>query len=722
MTKCPWIRWWVSLLLLTPVLAQEETGTAAGTIAAVSLETQLKLDGKLNEPEWQLATPANGFVQAEPYQGTPASENTDVRVLFDREHLYVGVLCYDRNAQDPIINTRRRDFDDRDNDTFSVVLSPFNDNRTGYIFSTTPEGAQRDAQVTQDGVQVNLQWDGVWYVKTARVEQGWSIEMAIPFKTLRFFRHNGTWTINFSRQMRRKNEVSYWSLVPRRYSLGRISSAGKLEGLSEIPRGRNLLVKPFFLSDVSRIASRPGERRFSPDGGIDVKYGLSSQLALDLTLNTDFSQVEVDQQQVNLTRFPLFFPEKRDFFLENAGVFHFGVRPDERRGGPDAEDVLLFFSRRIGLSPSGEPIPILGGARLTGRVDRFNFGFLSVQTRSEGPTPANNFSVARVKMDVFSNSDVGAILVNRSARSNDHSRALGVDTNFKFRNDLRFTTFLARTDSDQIRDSNWAGKLAAGWEDNFWEFKGEYLDIGENFENDMGFTLRKGIRTVRTSYAIKPRPRRNRFIREVNPHGTYAYTIGRDNRLLTRRMHSATWIFFQDGGRYEMYLNSFWERLDQPFQIRRNIAIPPGDYSFYEWVNQYFSDRSKALSGSVSYRRGPFWDGTKRTWNLDIQYRPDATWTVLAELDRDSVKLAGGAFDIHLVRARVSYAFNTRIFLDAFFQYNTDLGRLSSNIRFRFIHRPLSDLFLVYKEVRDVRSHLDTDRIFTVKFTRLFSF
>ena len=363
-------------LLMVPLLAWAQAPQSNGKRVALAKFTDQKItvDGSLDEPAWQTAELNGGFLQQDPKEGEPASESTEFRVLYDKEYLYIGAFCHDRTPERIVINDISRDFDTINEDYFAVVLDTFNDDRNGYYLATTAVGGQKDSQIFDEGRTNNVSWDGVWFVEARKGEDGYTVEMAIPFKTLRFGRQREqVWGAHFYRRMRGRNESTYWSLPPRRYSLTRaIPFAGELQGIANVEPGRNLQVKPYALLGAKRLGSRGEDAEPDFDGGLDLKYGVTPGLTLDLTVNTDFSHVEADTQQVNLTRFPLFFQEKREFFLENAGIFGFGALTNQ--------EALLFHSRTIGLE-GGQPIPILGGARLSGRAGETYVGLLNMQTR-----------------------------------------------------------------------------------------------------------------------------------------------------------------------------------------------------------------------------------------------------------------------------------------------------------------------------------------------------
>ena len=707
--------------------AADSVGLAYGrkVLRAVRTADSIRLDGELSERAWGSAEPARDFVQAEPYEGSPATEATEVRILYNDEFLFIGVYCRDTEPDRILTNSLREDFDPQDDDSFEIILDTFLDNRNGYLFSTNPHGAKRDAQVTDEGREINIDWDTVWDVRTQRNGEGWTAEIVIPFKSLSFEedRAQPVWGVNFGRRIRRKNEIVYWSPVPRRYEITRLSLAGELRQLDGIARGRNLRLKPFVATDFSRFASSDHiVTRAKP--GLDVKYSITPSLTLDLTGNTDFSQVEVDEQQINLTRFPLFFPEKREFFLENSGIFQFGDIPGER--GARSRETQLFFSRRIGLSEQGEPIPIWGGARLSGQAGQYRLGFLNMQTKQTRFGPANNFSVARVKRNILANSDVGAIFINRqAAEGEDYNRAAGFDANFRFGQNFTINGYLAKTFTDNLQDHDLAKKISTQWRDNLVSVQTVFTELQENFNPEVGFTERVGVRTFRSRLEMTPRPPRNSLIREFRPHVYPNYEMDEDNRLLTRTFHYGFDVVFHNSSVIEVKHETFFDRLDEPFRIRRlppAVTIPAADYRFSLWGLELESDPSRKFFGSLDYRNGTFYTGDRVTVVATGAFRPNERFSVEGRYTYNDVRLQEGSFANDLISSRVNYYFSTRMFLSALIQYNSDLKHVTSNIRFHFIHRPLSDLFVVYNEQRDTSGAGRNDRALTLKYTHLISF
>ena len=676
----------------------------------------ITVDGILDEPVWKEADIATGFIQREPYQGEPATEKTEIRVLYDDKAIYFGVWAWDREPEKLIINHLEQDFSHRDDDGVSFYIDTFNDDRNSYGFYINPVGAKREMQSVDEGKFQIFEWEDVWDVKTQITDEGWFAEVRIPFKSLRFSKDRvQTWGINFQRRIRRRNEQSFWAPMPRRFTAFIMSYAGDLQGLEDIPREPNVKVKPFMTSTFRKFEGDDFDTEV--DFGLDLKYSVTTGLTLDGTLNTDFSQVEVDVQQINLTRFNLFFPEKRDFFLENAGIFSFG---ETSFRGNSSGELIPFFSRRIGLSEDGEPVPILAGARLTGRSGKYSLGFLNMQTREADSEPANNFTVARVKRDILNQSELGVMFINRQSDvSGDYNRTYGLDANFRFWQDFRIVSLLAATQTPGLQKDNLAGRLWLEWRTNIWEARTGYFDIGENFNAEVGFVPRHNIRKIDSSAGWRPRPRSITWIREFFPNLRNQYIMDHDNRLVTRLTDFRFQTNFQNGGSFQMGQTSRFERLDDSFFIRGQIEVVPGDYNFNRWFAEFRSNPSATLSGNIRYESGDFWDGTSKGTRLGLTFRPHYKFSASAELRWDRLKLQGGNLTTRLLKTRIDYRFSTKMFLSALIQYNSDRRQVSTNLRFNLIHRPLSDIFLVYNEARSTEQQGPVDKSLAFKYTHM---
>jgi hypothetical protein len=716
--------------------AQDATlGTPDGrrTLTAVRVATPVVIDGVLDEEVWRTAPPAAGFVQSDPLEGQPATEATEVRVAFDDDYLYIAAVCHDGDPAHIVVNDIRKDFAGAEQDIFEVLLDTFEDRRNGFVFATNAAGARADTQIANEGRDVNPNWDAVWWVAGRIGPEGWTAEFRIPFKTLRFRPGDGhPWGINFGRRIRRKNEATYWSPVSRAFSIVRASSAGTLRGLPDMAPGRNIRVKPFVLGGAVRPLGGDGFA-WDRSAGVDVKVGLTPSLTLDATINPDFAQAEADEQQVNLTQFSLFFPEKREFFLENSGVFYFGDIPRNQRQTsrfrPPEEDLLLFFSRRIGLTDPGAQVPLYGGLRLTGRAGGFGLGALSMQSEAHDGAPGQNYTVARVRRDVFGTSDVGAIVMSRQASgdSDDFNRVVGADANFRVLNSLSLNGFAAMSDTPGEARSQATSKAAVGWEDSKLRLQYSIMNVGEGFRADMGFVRRTGVTRHFVDWAsfVQSDRLRRHGIRQLQPHARAWIYLDPRRELATREGHGALQVTWTRGTYLEYALESRAEAIAQPFRIRSGVEIPVGRYDWTQhlWVVQ--TDRSRAFSLASRITHGGFWNGTQKNVQTSVLYRPNHRLFVDVGLQVTDIALAQPetSFVTTLVNWRTGYSFTTNMFLDALVQYRSDIEQFSANLRFNLIHRPLSDFFVVYNEQQYTNSGAVTaGRGVVVKYTHLFSF
>jgi hypothetical protein len=703
-------------------------------LSAVRATGPIVLDAQLDEPSWLAAPIAKDFIQNDPREGEPATFDTEVRLLYDSDALYIGVFARDEQPGGIIVNELRKDFNTGSQDGFQVVIDTFKDERNGYQFAVNAMGAKWDAQMSNEGRENNSNWDGVWDVKTRIAEDGWYAEIRIPFRTLKFSpASEQTWGINFQRRLRRLNENSYWAPLPRIHNLSRVSMAGTVEGLQGIQPGNNLRVKPYALASSSRLGA--GRSLGDFDAGFDVKYGVTSGLTWDFTVNTDFSQVEADEQQINLTRFSLFFPEKRDFFLENSGIFQFGTGSSRGGGGGgrqnSSQDMILFFSRRIGLSDDGGAVPILGGTRLTGRAGGFSLGALNIQQRNEGAVRAANFTALRLQRDVLAQSDIGVMLLNKDASGAHFNRVVGADANFRFFRNLDLNVAGAKTFSPEsaiaTAGQDWYTKSSFNYRTNRLDMRGGYQAIGERFNNEMGFVPRRGVNNAELHVGGRFRPKwswTKSWLRESYPHWQIENFSRREGGLESRYVDWHWPVTFHNSSFIEVGVNPTTEVISRPFAInaRRGIRVLPGRYDFNEYFLLANTNSSAPISFNTRYSVGDFYDGYRRGYTLGTTFRANEHFNVSGNVQLNDIELPQGAFTTTLVTGRVNYFLNTKVFLNALLQYNTDARQWSSNVRFNVIHRPLSDIFLVYNERRDSRSGDLMDRAVVAKMTYLIAF
>jgi hypothetical protein len=753
-------------LLLSIVFSFPSTGAAVAaanqpaprTFTAVRLPDGVRplIDGRVDEEVWLGVEPMSDFTQQDPVEGAPATERTEVRVLYDRQHLYVGIICFDREPDKILVTQSRRDAQLTDTDSVQIVLDTFNDSQNAFVFGTNPLGIEYDGQVAGEGRTgaltfqqagargsqrgqvsgVNPNWDGDWTVRAQITERGWEAELAIPFKTLRYRAGpDRTWGFNVMRNIRRKNEQVYLAPIPRGYDLYRVSLAAKLTGL-DLPPRREIKVIPFAVASANQdatVSQSRVERR--GDAGLDLKWGIRPNLTADFTVNTDFAQVEADEEQVNLTRFDLFFPEKRPFFLENASIFQFG----------QPQQIDLFFSRRIGLAgtgASGLPIGIIGGARLTGKIGPYNVGLLSIGTEktTARPTgllvaPTTWFNVARLQREV-GRSNLGAIFVGRrglgpEAAAARLNRAYGVDTAWQVTTNSRLFAFLARTDTPDRLGSDYAGRLFYTFTNDVWSVSVGFAQVGARFNPEVGFLPRRGYRSPEWRVFYTPQPKRWPWIRRFAPHTNYYGYFSLDNRLQTSRAHLH---FFElqpaQGGRFGFYLDRHLDAPDQPFAVyappgARRVVVPPGRYGWNQWAFEYLHNPSAALSGTARYWIGGFYDGDLRGVDLEGTVRVGAHFSSTVGLTQRSIDLPYGRFATTLVPVKVSYSFTTLASLQALVQYNSQTAQVSSNIRLALLDRSGTGLFVVYNDRRETARLTPEDllgRSFIVKYTRLIDF
>ena len=695
--------------------------------AATFTADRLTIDGMPDEPVWATAAPITDFIQGVPFTGMPATQRTVARVLYNAEHIYISAVCYDNGIAGMMVAGLEHDFNSGAGDIFGVTLDTYLDRRNSFLFLVNPGGALRDEHTTNDSRNVNAAWDAVATVRTAVSDSAWFVEMDIPLTTLRFDpdREEQSWGMNMLRRVRRANESSYWAPLDRRYVLHRMSRAGTLVGLKGLKGGRNLTVKPYVVGNHSQgTLTLDTAGATDGDAGGDLKYGLTPGLTLDLTYRTDFSQVEVDQEQLNLTRFSLFFPERRDFFVENAGAFQFGdVVERNYRMGSSPQEFTLFHSRRIGLR-DGRPLPILGGARLTGRAGGQDVGFLTMQTRGTPEAGPENFSVARLRRNILGNSDLGIILLNRqstTAGGAPPNRSYGVDANIRALGNLVVNSYVAVSNGPDTASDGLAGRVSVAWRDRLWNTSAMVKQVEATFDPGMGFVRRRDMRQYYGTVGLHQRPSIS-WIQELNPIVEVDYITNTAGLLETRRSLAGFGVTFTEGGNLDLEVRDQFESLRDSFRIFTGVTIPPGDYGFRDVNLSYSSSARHRLTGRISLSSGQFWSGTRRAVQLGGSWRPRHDLFFEVSANRNDVDLPQGSFLADLASARVRFAASTTLFGSAFIQYNAESEQLVSNLRLNWRHAPLSDAFLVLVERRHTPTNTLLERSLALKVTRLFAF
>lgn len=736
------------LLAVRPALAQvpavEVSAAAVPSTTAVASPSEPVLDGVvLGDPAWATVVPATGFRQTQPEEGQPASEPTEVRVIFTDSTLYVGVVCYDRDAGSITISDSRRDSSLDDSDSIQIILDTFRDQQSGFVFGTSPAGQEYDGQVVNagegrlgrstttssgSGAGFNGNWDGVWEVRTAVSDVGWSAEFAIPFRTVSYpARDVQTWGLNVQRNIRRRNEIAYWAPLPRQYNLLRLSLAGELSGI-RVPAAeqRSLKIVPYVSGDLGHSDQRETTTSLG-DVGVDLKYAVGPSLTLDLTYNTDFAQVEVDRQQINLDRFSLFFPEKRPFFLENAGVF--SVSSVRQVAGGNPAQTELFFSRRIGIGPDGQEIPILAGARMSGKVsDSVSVGVLNMQTDSvAGRAPANNFTVARVYRDLPNSSQIGAIFVNRQATGdlagpNDHNRTFGVDGRVGLGQDGQVAGFAARTETPGLEGDDHAYNVAWDHNSERWRFTLGYVEVADNFNPEVGFLRRRGFRNLDSGFSFITRPSSISWLQQVRPHATFNRFWNFDGFQESSFLHIDNDLEFIDSSLIKTAWNVTGEGVTTPFEISDGVIVPAGVYDHHETQLSYESNRGAAVSVGMRATIGGFFGGNRATVGPTLNVRTGDTFNASLAWSRNDVDLPGGHFIANLTSAQLAYNFSPRRFVQALIQYNDDADLWSANLRLGLLGQANTGLFVVYNDTRGLHDTIPSGggRSLILKFSRMF--
>jgi hypothetical protein len=655
-----------------------------------------RIDGALDDAVWALAVPIEDFRQREPQEGAPASEPARVLVIYDDTHLYIGAELQDSAPIEIRASELRRDNTLESDDTFSVLLDTYADRRNAFVFRVNPRGTRFDALIRNEARFYYADWDEQWTAAAAITDTGWTVEMAIPFKTLRFSgAEEQTWGLNFERVLKRRNEAAYWAGWSRDYTFHNVSQAGQLVGLRGIRQAERVRLRPYVVAGVRALdAAVPatGTSGIGEAGIDDLRIAVTSNLTAQLTANPDFAQTEVDAQQVNLTRFSLFFPEKRQFFIEGAdslrmgvGLLHFGPPPLD-----------LFYSRNIGLSPAGEPVPVRAGGKLTGKAAGFDVGLLNVQTGSSGGRSGENFTVGRVRKEVLGRSYIGAILTNRDGVV--RNTVMGADARFTVLRHLNVMGLAARADDERVGRGQWATQLGAEWRSDLIEAGANYIDVDPEFTAGLGFVrVRERLIGVRGSF--KPRPGRwgvRQF--EITPSTVWYHD---DRRVLRSRDAQITLATaFESGDRIEVVPVASRERVVRPFPIGPGVVLPPGEYDWRAVSINLRTFNGRKVSGNVSFSAGSFYDGDKRTLNVTGDIRPGPRLSLNPSYQANDVVLGAGAFRTHLAGLRANVSFSTSLLTSAFVQYNSAGQLAATQVRVNYIFRTIDNVYVVFNETR----------------------
>ena len=719
------------------VISRDAAGRA--TVRAVRLTAPLRIDGALDERIYNDVPALSDFIQQLPDEGALATEKTEAWVLFDDDNIYVSARAWDSAPESQwIVNEMRRDsfIVGAANESIHTTFDTFYDRRNAVVFNVNAIGGRMDGQITDERAY-NGDWNPIWEVRTGRFENGWTMEAAIPFKSLRYRPGRAqTWGFNIRRNVRWKNEMSSLAPLPAARGIPGLfmsSLSATLVGL-EAPSGstRTFEIKPYAISEVAGTRGGTPElaNDIAGDLGFDVKYGVTESLVADLTVNTDFAQVEADEQQVNLTRFSLFFPEKREFFLENQGVFVFGGAQSAGARGGGTDVPVLFYSREIGLD-RGQEVPMDVGGRLTGRVGRFSVGFMNIRTGGVPDIGAlgTNFTVARIRSDVLRRSTVGALFTGRSVSKSGagSSETYGVDGLFSFYDNLNINSYWSKTRTPGLRgdDVSYRGQL--DYSGDRYGVQAERLVVGGDFKPEVGFLRRDDFDRRFGSFRFSPRPERIDAVRKFTFEGQVAYVLDRAGLIETRENQAQFGIELENSDQVNVTHTRSYEFLKRPFRIAPGVTLPVAGYTFQDTEVSFTLGQQRTLSGRVSLQHGSFFNGEKTTVGFSrgrLELTPQLS--VEPSVSYNRVDLPEGRFTTNLVTTRTTYTVTPLMFVSALLQYNSSSHSLSTNVRLRWEYQPGSEVFIVYNEQRDTLAPTRfpelANRAFIVKINRFFRF
>jgi len=688
------------LMLLTAAVTLLHARAIAqnGKRVAVGRATgEISLDGALDEPDWARAPPLDEILQREPKQEAAPTERTEVKLLTDKDNLYIGVACYDSEPEKVIGTQMARDAELEIDDSVAILLDTFHDRRNAFYFATNPAGALVDGLIVENQRGINFNWNAIWNVRARRTAQGWSAEFAIPFKSLSFNPGQDDWGFNFSRIIVRKIEEDRWATPRLDVEFTQVSEAGEITGFAEVEQGRGLDVRPFAAGRW--IRDERGNNRFEGDVGGDIFYNITPGLRLTSTINTDFAETEVDDRQINLTRFPLFFPEKRSFFLENAGVFDFG------RSVARQQEMIPFFSRRIGLL-DGREAPILAGTKLTGKAGRFDIGALAIRTQETPFTSAKNYFVGRFKRNFFKQSYAGGIYTEGDPLNQESGRTLGADVRLATANFLdskrnfAVDAYAIKTARARLAGDDTSFGVVASYPNDRWWGYAEYRHVGRDFSPALGFVQRRAI--DKFSYRTEFNPRPKKFLNVRQMFNEFQFTAYRRNdigRIESWRLFTApvNWEF-NTGDRIELNWVPTFERLFAPFEIADGVKLPPGDYRFTRYRAEIETAAKRFWQAEVTWWFGSYWSGHADEISAQLLFKFAPHFQAGVTAEQTFARLPQGNFVARVWALRADYAFSPFFTVANFIQYDNESRNLGWQSRLRWILKPGNDLFLVFNQ------------------------
>ena len=686
-----------------------------------AVTSEIVIDGSLDEAPWRQAPKIGDLIQRIPEAGAEPTEKTKVTLLYDKDNLYIGVMCYDSEPQQVLASEMARDASLRADDRLEIVLDTFRDHSNAFYFSTNPAGALVDGLVFANG-ETNNDWDAIWIVRTEQTDDGWSAEFAIPFKTLNFPAGETVWGFNISRTIQRKLEENRWTGARFQTQFFQISEAGEITNLEGLEQGAGLDVRPFVAGRwLHRGADGDGTAAGKP--GLDLFYNITSSLKLSVTANTDFGETEVDARQINLTRFSIFFPEKRSFFLQDAGVFNFATTGIDPPGGIPATgaEVFPFFSRKIGLL-GGQEVPINYGAKLTGKVGRTEIGMLDVRTRDVSNVNAKNLFVGRIKQNFLEQSYVGAIFTEGNPASPLSSSTIGVDMRLATSNflgsgrNMVFNAYGLRSNNQGISENNSSFGFGAQYPNDKFDAQIQWREIQENFDPAIGFVQRSDVRMLRVAGSFNPRPKQSTGIQQMQHDVFYTRFTRLDNGLVETSNLYVTlvdWHLNSGDSLHSLFdANPTYERLFEPFEISTGVVLPAGEYRFTPWRIFFTSAQKRRIQGSIGLTFGNFWSGTAKMIQAGLSYKLPPRFSISLNTNQTFASLPQGNFIARIYSSQVNYAVSSSLSFSNLIQFDNRSENLGLQSRVRWTVEPGNDVFFIFGQgwVQDLEQGYDFRR------------
>ena len=686
-----------------------------------AVTSEIVIDGSLDEAPWRQAPKIGDLIQRIPEAGAEPTEKTEVTLLYDKDNLYIGVMCYDSEPQRVLASEMARDASLRADDRLEIVLDTFRDHSNAFYFSTNPAGALVDGLVFANG-ETNNDWDAIWIVRTEQTDDGWSAEFAIPFKTLNFSAGETVWGFNISRTIQRKLEENRWTGARFQTQFFQISEAGEITNLEGLEQGAGLDVRPFVAGRwLHRGADGDGTAAGKP--GLDLFYNITPSLKLSVTANTDFGETEVDARQINLTRFSIFFPEKRSFFLQDAGVFNFATTGIDPPGGIPATgaEVFPFFSRKIGLL-GGQEVPINYGAKLTGKIGRTEIGMLDVRTREVSNVNAKNLFVGRIKQNFLEQSYVGAIFTEGNPASPLSSSTIGVDMRLATSNflgsgrNMVFNAYGLRSNNQGISENNSSFGFGAQYPNDKFDAQIQWREIQENFDPAVGFVQRSDVRMLRVAGSFNPRPKQSTGIQQMQHDVFYTRFTRLDNGLVETSNLYVTlvdWHLNSGDSLHSLFdANVTYERLFEPFEISPALVLPAGEYRFTPWRIFFTSAQKRRIQGSIGFNFGNFWSGTAKMIQTGLSYKFPPYFSISLNTNQTFASLPQGSFIARIYSSRVDYAASPFLSVSSLIQFDNRSENLGLQSRVRWTIEPGNDVFFIFGQgwVQDLERGYDFRR------------